>query len=70
VARRAFEGLKAVPGLRDRATDDEEALFRPTLALKALATMRLRGDVTDYTFADVPNPLATALPGSGGGSPC
>jgi siderophore synthetase component len=57
-ARRAFAKLKAVEGLANRAGDDETALFRPVLALKALATMRLRGDVTDYTFADVRNPLA------------
>jgi siderophore synthetase component len=57
-ARRAFAHLKRGPGLHDQATDDEVALFRPTLALKALARMRLRGDVTDYTFAEVPNPLA------------
>jgi siderophore synthetase component len=56
-ARRAFAVLRAVPGLERQAADDEAALFRPTLALKALATMRLRGEVTDYTFAEVPNPL-------------
>jgi siderophore synthetase component len=59
---RAFARLKKVEGLADRAADDEAALFRPVLALKALATMRLRGDVTDYTFAEVPNPLAEFAP--------
>jgi siderophore synthetase component len=57
VARRVFAELITDPGLAEQAAADEEALFRPTLALKALATMRLRGDVTDYTFAEVPNPL-------------
>jgi siderophore synthetase component len=56
-ARRAFAVLKGVPGLEQQAAGDEAALFRPTLALKALATMRLRGQVTDYSFAEVPNPL-------------
>jgi siderophore synthetase component len=69
-ARRAFAGLKAVPGLGRQAADDEAALFRPALALKALATMRLRGEVTDYTFAEVPNPLAGCDAGTGGPSAC
>jgi siderophore synthetase component len=56
-ARQAFAVLKGVPGLEQQAADDEAALFRPTLALKALTTMRLRGQVTDYSFAEVPNPL-------------
>jgi siderophore synthetase component len=64
--RRAFAALKAVPGLEQPAADDEAALFQPTLALKALATMRLRGEVTDYTFAEVPNPLNECAAPPGG----
>jgi len=58
VARRVLGELKAVPELHESANADEALLFHPTLALKALATMRLKGDVTDYTFREVPNPLA------------
>jgi siderophore synthetase component len=61
-ARAAFDVLKIVDGLKDLAAGDAEALFRPRLALKALATMRLKDDVTDYTFAEVPNPLAECTP--------
>jgi siderophore synthetase component len=68
-ARQAFATLKAVPGLGRQAADDEAALFRPTLALKALATMRLRGEITDYTFAEVPNPLVACPAPSRGGRP-
>jgi siderophore synthetase component len=66
-ARRVFRELMAVDGLAEQAADDERALFRPTLALKALTTMRLKGEVTDYTFADVPNPLAARHPARTGG---
>jgi siderophore synthetase component len=62
VARWVFRDLQAVADLAEQAADDEWALFRPMLALKALATMRLKGEVTDYTFADVPNPLAARHP--------
>jgi siderophore synthetase component len=68
VARRSFAVLKADPEVRDQAAVDQEALFRPTLSVKALATMRFRGDVTDYTFRSVPNPLVLADPQVGGQS--
>ena len=55
--RRCFETLKADPALSSRAEGDEAALFGPTLRLKALVRMRVRGDVTDYQFAEVSNPL-------------
>jgi siderophore synthetase component len=58
VTRRTFAVLKSDPGVSEQAASDESALFRPFLSLKALATMRLWGDVTDYTFRSVPNPLA------------
>ncbi len=53
-----FDDMKREPELQANATEDEAALFRPTLALKALATMRLQGQVTRYSFAEVSNPLA------------
>jgi len=40
------------------ARADRAAFFRSHLALKALTTMRLRGDVTKYSFSEVANPLA------------
>ncbi|KEO84218.1 hypothetical protein EL26_05480 [Tumebacillus flagellatus] len=59
VCRRVFADLKQEGGpFGQQAADDEAALFAPTLDLKAMATMRLLGDVTSYTFARVPNPLA------------
>jgi hypothetical protein len=42
------------------AKEDEAALFAPYMDLKAMTSMRLKGDVTDYTFAKVRNPLAEA----------
>jgi siderophore synthetase component len=66
VTRRAFAALKGVPGLERQASEDEEALFQPTLALKALTTMRLRDQATDYTFAEVPNPLNDSPVPAGG----
>jgi siderophore synthetase component len=58
VCRGVFRELKGDPVIRKQAARDEAALFRSTLALKAMTTMRLLGDVTHYTFSEVPNPLA------------
>ena len=60
VCRGIFGELKGDPTIREQAARDEAALFRPTLDLKAMTTMRLLGDVTRYTFSKVPNPLAEA----------
>jgi siderophore synthetase component len=60
VCRGVFRELKGDPTIREQAARDEAALFRPTLDLKAMTTMRLLGDVTRYTFSKVPNPLAEA----------
>jgi siderophore synthetase component len=60
VCRGVFRELKGDPAIREQAARDEAALFRPTLGLKAMTTMRLLGDVTRYTFSEVPNPLAQA----------
>ena len=60
VCRGVFRELKGDPAIREQAARDEAALFRSTLALKAMTTMRLLGDVTHYTFSEVPNPLAEA----------
>ncbi|HEY9898948.1 MAG TPA: IucA/IucC family protein [Pantanalinema sp.] len=38
--------------------EDRAALYRPVVAHKALATMRLRPDHPGYCYVDVPNPLA------------
>lgn len=55
--RAVFAELKQDPAIAGQAAADEAALFAPTVDLKAMATMRLLGDVTRYTFAPVPNPL-------------
>jgi hypothetical protein len=60
VCREVFRELKGDPAIREQAARDEAALFRPTLDLKAMTTMRLLGDVTHYTFSEVPNPLVEA----------
>jgi siderophore synthetase component len=60
VCRGIFGELKGDPTICEQAARDETALFRPTLDLKAMTTMRLLGDVTHYTFSEVPNPLAEA----------
>jgi siderophore synthetase component len=60
VCREVFRELKGDLTIREQAARDEAALFRPTLDLKAMTTMRLLGDVTHYTFSEVPNPLAEA----------
>ena len=60
VCRGVFRELKGDPAIHEQAACDEAALFRPTLGLKAMTTMRLLGDVTHYTFSEVPNPLAEA----------
>ncbi|MNY27902.1 Ferric iron reductase FhuF-like transporter [compost metagenome] len=57
VCRAVFATLKADPAIAAQAAADEAALFAPTVDLKAMATMRLLGEVTRYTFAPVPNPL-------------
>jgi siderophore synthetase component len=64
VCRRVFRELKVDPAIREQAARDEAALFRPTLDLKAMTTMRLLGHVTDYAFSEVPNPLAGAKGGA------
>ena len=58
--RAAFRDLARDQAIAAQAKADESALFGPTLALKAMTTMRLIGDVTRYTFSEVPNPLAAA----------
>lgn len=58
VCREVFGELKRDPAIGEQAARDEEALFQPTMDLKALTTMRLLGDVSHYTFAKVPNPMA------------
>lgn len=59
VCRVVFADLRRDEAIASQAEADEAALFAPTVELKAMATMRLLGDVTRYTFAPVPNPLHT-----------
>src|SRR5215212_7029489 len=60
VCRGIFRELKGDPASHKQAACDEAALFRPTLGLKAMTTMRLLGEVTHYIFSEVANALAEA----------
>lgn len=57
VCKAVFAKLKNDPCIVEQAARDEKALFQPMLDLKALTTMRLRGDVTTYPYTKVPNPM-------------
>lgn len=59
-ARSVFRRLKEDPSAVEDAREDEQALFRPMLPLKALATMRLREEFAHDLFTEVPNPLCEA----------
>jgi siderophore synthetase component len=61
VCRATYQVLKRDPAIASQAIADEAALFAPRIDLKAMVTMRLKGDVTRYTFAQVPNPLCPPL---------
>lgn len=58
--RETFRALGHDPLIAADAEADEAALCGPTLRLKALTQMRLLRMVTDYHFAEVPNPLVGA----------
>lgn len=58
VCNKVFQLLAAAPESQENALADRAAFFRSRVPLKALTTMRLRGDVTKYSFSDVANPLA------------
>ncbi|CAM3811770.1 IucA/IucC family protein [Aeromicrobium ponti] len=57
VCEQAFSDLKKDPNIAEPAAADELAIFHPVIDLKALTVMRLRGDVTDYPYTQVPNPM-------------
>ncbi|HZH63027.1 MAG TPA: IucA/IucC family protein [Metabacillus sp.] len=57
VCKDVFTKLKADKNIAEQAAADEIALFQPMIDLKALTTMRLRGDITVYPFSKVPNPM-------------
>jgi siderophore synthetase component len=63
VCKETFQELKKDAVIQEQVCADEQALFAYEIDLKAMVTMRLCGDVTDYTFSKVPNPLASALKG-------
>jgi len=58
VCQAEFRRLADDPLAAASAQADAADFFRSHLALKALTTMRLRGDVTKYSFSEVANPLA------------
>ncbi|PEC50585.1 hypothetical protein COJ46_07365 [Bacillus sp. AFS077874] len=57
ISREIFKELKKDPLIKVQASLDEKAFFQPMINLKALATMRLQGDSTAYSFMKVPNPM-------------
>ncbi|MEE6451350.1 IucA/IucC family protein [Gottfriedia acidiceleris] len=59
ISREIFKELKKDPTIKVQAATDEKAFFQPLINLKALATMRLQGDSTSYSFMKVPNPMST-----------
>ncbi|WP_028399834.1 IucA/IucC family protein [Ectobacillus panaciterrae] len=61
VCLHTYRELKKEQVVQQQAAADEKALFAPFMDLKAMVKMRLRGDVTDYTFAKVSNPLAAVV---------
>ncbi len=62
VCREVYRGLEEDASIREQSAADERSLFAPAMRLKSLAAMRLLGDVTDYAYAEVPNPLARFEP--------
>jgi siderophore synthetase component len=57
VCKAVFTEIKKDPTIAEQAEADEQALFQPMIDLKALTTMRLRGDSTFYPYTQVPNPM-------------
>ncbi len=60
VAYATFQALAADPVLATGPADDAVGLLGRPWPNKALLTMWLRGDVTDYTYLPTTNPLCTA----------
>ncbi len=58
VCRDVFQDLRKDPSIREQSEVDELAIFQSNLQLKALATMRLQGDISNYSFRQVSNPLS------------
>jgi len=58
VCKTIFSELKKDRDIVNEVKVGEQAFFLPTIDLKALTTMRLRGDDTSYSFIKVPNPMA------------
>jgi siderophore synthetase component len=52
-----FLELKKEESIRQNAEKDMAVLLGETVQTKALTLMRLKDDVTDYAFIDLPNPL-------------
>ncbi|MGH3546160.1 MAG: IucA/IucC family C-terminal-domain containing protein, partial [Mycobacteriales bacterium] len=59
VAHETFTELAADPTRSAAATADRTALLEKPWPNKALLTMWLRGDVTDYTYLPITNPFAS-----------
>lgn len=64
VSKTVFKELKKDATIKDQAAADEEAFFQPMINLKALATMRLQGDIAAYSFMKVQNPMSDTWKGA------
>jgi siderophore synthetase component len=54
--RSFFAAIRSDPGAAD-ASEDERALFRPVIPMKANLSMRLKGQVAESAYTDVLNPM-------------
>ncbi len=52
-----FNELKKEPDFKEQVEADEYELFKENIQLKALTKMRLIGELSEYYFVDIKNPL-------------
>ncbi|WP_397599579.1 IucA/IucC family protein [Silvanigrella sp.] len=52
-----FNELKKEPDFKEQIEEDEYELFKENIQLKALTKMRLMGEMCEYYFVDIKNPL-------------
>lgn len=62
VCREVYANLKKDQGIARQAEEDEEFLFGEQVELKAMTTMRLLGEITNYSYSSVPNALHSSIP--------
>lgn len=57
MTKEALSEMKKKPDLKDQILEDEKFLFKKYIQTKALTKMRLLGEINNYYFVDVENPL-------------